>query len=226
MAHETAGPGLASPTTARGGVPPAHEPLPRTVVRWLWVGVTWGLLLAVIAIAVAAIVVPKIAGAVPLTVLSNSMAPTMPVGSLAVIRPTMPIEPNARLRDTDTIRERNDVTAIGIGDVISFQPDQHDATLITHRVIAVSVDSDGNRTFTTRGDNNGSPDSPVQDYQVRATVWYSLPLLGYVNDAVNGDHRRTFAITAAALGYAWALSLWARAHKRRRTARDVDGRIT
>lgn len=174
------------------------------------------LLCAVLAVAAAAVVVPRVAGAIPLTVLSNSMAPTMPTGSLAVVRPTMDgLGGPAQVLDREEIDAVNDVDGIGIGDVIVFAPESDRPYLVIHRVTGISIGSDGRRTFTTRGDNNSATDDPVAEHQVRAVLWYHLPLLGHVNDKVGSGARLPLVIGAATLGYAWAAVLFVRAFRRR-----------
>lgn len=185
------------------------------------------LLSAVLVVAALAVVIPKVAGAVPLTILSNSMAPTMPVGSLAVVRPTMDtLAGPGPAMSPEEIDAVNQVDQIGVGDVIVFVPRAGSDFLVIHRVIAVSVASDGTRVFTTQGDNNSAVDDPVPSHQVRAVLWYHLPLLGYVNDKLNTDSRLPIAIGAAAVGYTWAAVLFVRAIRRRpaTAARDeTDG---
>ena len=130
--------------------------------------VSWLLLAAVIAGALALIVVPKAADAKPLTVLSGSMTGTYDVGDVVVVRPV-------------------DTGELGVGDVITFHPVADDPALTTHRIEAISVGSDGRR-FVTRGDANNAADlSPVEPAQVVGEVWYSVPLVGYVSVWVAGD---------------------------------------
>lgn len=52
-------------------------------------GLAYGTLLLAALVTFLSIVLPMILGAVPLTVLSSSMEPSLPLGSLAVVRPTM-----------------------------------------------------------------------------------------------------------------------------------------
>ena len=189
-------------------------------------------LVCVVVVAALAVVVPRLAGAVPLTVLSNSMAPTMPVGSLAVVRPTMEtLTGEAATLDAAEIDAVNDVVGIGVGDVIVFAPNERDARLVMHRVTAVSVSTDGQRVFTTQGDNNSGVDDPVHGHQVRAVVWYHLPLLGYVNDMVSDNARLSIGVAAAVVGYGWAIALFVRAARPRpvpaqATAKVVPGACT
>ena len=63
---------------------------------------SWGPVVAVTGLVTAAVVVPRLAGATPSTVLTGSMAPAHPAGSLVVVRPV----------DIDEVRT---------GDVITYQ---------------------------------------------------------------------------------------------------------
>jgi signal peptidase len=170
---------------------------------WSLVGVTG--LSVVLAVAVLAIGLPKVAGAVPLTVLSDSMSPTMPAGSLAVVKPTMPVSAGAPTSlSVEEIEQVNNVSGIEPGDVIVFAPKEGSSITVIHRVITVNTDSAGHRVFTTKGDANDSVDPPVHGYQVRAVAWYRLPWLGYVNSWLDDTTRPMVALTLAVFGFGWA----------------------
>jgi signal peptidase len=141
----------------------------RAVVHAVAFGVSTGLLLIVAGLAVVLIVVPKATGSMPLTVLTQSMEPTLPPGTLLVVRPT-PI---------DDIR---------VGDVVTYQIVSGQPAVVSHRVVSVSSSSDGERTFVLKGDNNAEADpAPVTAVQIRGVVWYSVPEIGIVNQVVNGS---------------------------------------
>lgn len=143
----------------------------RGVWHYIGLGLSVGLLALVVALAAAVIVIPAVSGGVPLTVLTSSMEPTLPPGTLVVVKPTP-------------------IGDIGVGEVLTYQIRSGDPAVVSHRVISRSVSTDGSTTFVTKGDNNDSPDAnPVTQAQIRGTVWYSVPLLGYVNNAVNGPNR-------------------------------------
>jgi signal peptidase len=169
---------------------PAEEPRKEHGAwYWLFYGVTAGLLAIILGIGVVAIALPKLTGAVPLTVLSSSMEPALPPGTMAVVRPLAP----QQLGD------------IRIGDIISYQPYPQDPTLVTHRVTNIRHLSSGAFVFITQGDANSTVDAPVLGKQVRATLWYSIPGLGWVNDLVNAQGNRAWIIpTAAGLLFAYA----------------------
>ncbi|KQR31345.1 S26 family signal peptidase [Curtobacterium sp. Leaf154] len=160
-------------------------PAPRTgwraVVRAVAFGLSTGLLLIVAALAVVLIVVPKATGSMPLTVLTQSMEPTLPPGTLLVVRPT-PVED------------------IQVGDVVTYQIVSGQPAVISHRVVSVSSSSDGGRTFVLKGDNNAEADpAPVTAVQIRGVLWYSVPDIGLVNQLVNGSRSWLIPLVAGVL---------------------------
>ncbi|WP_307802981.1 signal peptidase I [Frigoribacterium sp. PvP032] len=143
----------------------------RGLARALLLGLSIGALGLVVALAALLVVVPKATGSTPLTVLTSSMEPTFPPGTLVVVRPV----------DTDLVEP---------GDVLTYQLESGEAAVVTHRVVEVVSTSDGMRSFVMRGDANGSVDAdPVMPVQVKGAVWYSLPLVGWVAQAVGGEGR-------------------------------------
>ena len=143
----------------------------RGLARALLLGLSIGALGLVVALAALLVVVPKATGSTPLTVLTSSMEPTLPPGTLVVVRPV----------DTDLVEP---------GDVLTYQLESGEAAVVTHRVVEVVSSSDGMRSFVMRGDANGSVDAdPVMPVQVKGAVWYSLPLVGWVAQAVGGEGR-------------------------------------
>jgi signal peptidase len=188
-----------------------HEHEPRhPVLGTLWQGVTYGLLALVLVGAALLIVVPKVAGGIPLTILSGSMEPNLPVGSLAVVAPVAPED-------------------VRIGQVVTYLPNPDDPTAITHRVTGITHRADGGLTFTFRGDANSAPDKPVQDYQVRAKVLYAVPWLGHLNNAVNGAGKHAALYVVAGGLFVWAGGLWWRAARSRRNGSatpDADALVT
>ncbi len=125
------------------------------------------------------------------TVLSGSMEPTLPPGSVAVLRPT----------------PAQKVTA---GDVIAFRKPDGRGELVTHRVVIVTEGSSG-RYFTTQGDAN-----PVSDpWLISGTGrgWrcvFDVPYLGYGLSALRSRLGRLLLLTlpVLALGFAVVAPLW------------------
>lgn len=121
-----------------------------------------GLLLVVLALAVALAVVPKVLDGAALTVLTGSMEPALSPGDVVVVRGV-----------------DDPATDVNIGDVVAFQPVSGDPTLITHRVVAKTFTSDGTQ-FTTRGDANGADDEPIVPGQIKGVAVYHVPWVGHV----------------------------------------------
>ncbi|MFP7759932.1 signal peptidase I [Marisediminicola sp. LYQ85] len=163
----------------------------RGIGHYIGLGASVGLLALVVALAAILIVVPKLAGATPLTILTSSMEPGLPPGTLIVVEPVDPDE-------------------LVIGDVVTYQIRSGDPTVITHRIIGITAVTDGTRTFQLQGDNNSDPDpEAVLEEQVQGRVWYAVPYVGFVNSVVNGENRAVIipVVAIALLGYAAATIL-------------------
>jgi signal peptidase I len=121
-------------------------------------------LLGIVALtAMLTIVIPAVLGARSYTVLTGSMRPHLPPGTLVASRPT----PFADIR---------------IGDIVTYQLRSGEPELVTHRVIGLAADGDGARLLVTRGDANDVSDAaPVRAAQVRGVVIYAVPYAGYLN---------------------------------------------
>ena len=179
-----------------------RKPRPRGLFYYLGLGLSAGLLAFLLLVGALVIVIPAISGATPMTILTSSMEPTYPPGTLIIVKPIDPED-------------------IIIGDPITYQLESGKPEVVTHRVISMST-TDGELSFITQGDNNGEPDArPVQPVQVRGTVWYSVPYIGYANTIVNGDNRSWIVpVSAVALfgyaGYMFASGISQSARRRRR----------
>jgi signal peptidase len=151
------------------------------------------------------VIVPRVAGATPYVVLTDSMEPSLPVGTLVVSRPVEP----------DRIRT---------GSVITYQLRSGQEQLVTHRVVGIGMTVGGERTYLTQGDANDVPDTqPVRDVQVRGAVWYQVPYVGHVAGAFTGQ-REAIGMVAAVLllGYAgWQVLRAARERSARATEQPV-----
>lgn len=148
--------------------------------------VVWTVILAVGAAVVAAVVVPRLAGATPYTVLTGSMRPELPPGTLVVTRPV-------------------DVGDVSVGDVITYQLRTGRPTVVTHRVVASGFRADGEVVLTTQGDANDVSDrAPVRGVQVRGRLWYAVPHLGRVGSVLDPGQRQlaVYAVAAGLMAYA------------------------
>jgi signal peptidase len=168
--RRAAGRPVVTASRTRTGAPEtASPPAWREVMHAVLLGLSTGVIVLVAALAVVLIVIPKVTGSVPLSVLTQSMEPSLPPGTLLVVRP-VPV---------DDIR---------VGDVVTYQIASGQPAVVSHRVVGITTSSTGQRTFVLKGDANDLPDSaPVTAPQIRGVLWYSLPGLGVVNQAVNGS---------------------------------------
>jgi signal peptidase len=149
-------------------------------LHYLGVSLGAAVLILLLAIAVAVIALPALVGGSAMTVLTQSMEPHLPPGTLIVVRPT----------PVDQIR---------VGDVMTYQIESGSPAVVSHRVISKTY-VNGEPAFTTKGDNNDAADpNPVRPVQIRGTLWYSVPLLGWVNNVLNGANR-TIVVGIAAGG--------------------------
>jgi signal peptidase I len=174
----------------------------KSIWAYLGTALSAAVLVLVLAVAAVTIVIPALAGGRALTVLTHSMEPGLPPGTLLVIRPTA----------ADDVR---------VGEVLTYQIESGRPDVVSHRVISRTVAPDGSVLYTTQGDNNPSPDpDPVQEVQVVGPVWYSIPLIGWVNNMINGDLRAAlvpFAVAALFLYAAWQFVAALIARRRRAT---------
>lgn len=141
-------------------------------------GITTALVILVCILSLALAVVPRFMGGSALTVLTGSMEPTYSPGDMIAVKAAT-------------------VSEIQAGDVVTFQPNSGDPTLITHRIITKQMgDSKDGTLFVTQGDANGAPDAPIVAGQIKGVVMYHVPYIGHVAMAV-GEHRQLALIAAA-----------------------------
>lgn len=157
----------------------------------------WMIVIATAAALSVAVVVPRVVGATPYTVMTGSMTPHLPPGTLVVVKPVA-------------------FDAIGIGDVITYQLDSGEPAVVTHRVIAIGINGHGDRVLTTKGDANPTADAKtVREVQVRGKAWYAVPQLGRVNNLLTGHQRQIAVYLTAAFLIAYAGLMWSSAARDR-----------
>lgn len=143
----------------------------------------WLLFLLAGALLTVMVLIPRLNGWMPLAVLSGSMEPTIPTGSMVVV---------------ERVQGEADVAAIRTGDVITFLPHPDDPTLVTHRVMSQAARADGTTVFVTRGDANSADDpEPVTAPQVRGVLRYHVPVAGRLSLLLDPEQKRTGVILAA-----------------------------
>lgn len=167
----------------------------------------WAVTAAIVLAIAVAVVIPRLAGATPYTVLTASMRPELPPGSLVVVRPAAP--------------ER-----IGVGSIITYQLRSGEPEVVTHRVVTVRQDLTGERVFTTQGDANAVADrEEVRPVQIRGEVWYAVPHLGRAATWLSSAQRETASTVVAAGLLAYAGLMFVRAGRERSGPRAGRHRV-
>ncbi len=111
----------------------------------------------------------------PLLVLTGSMEPSVPVGSLVVIRDV----------DPDTVKV-GDVVTYRLTSRLGFDTEGYDTPYLTHRVESIESDASGLR-FITQGDANTAPDPlEVSPTQLLGRVVLVSSLAGSLVQSVRG----------------------------------------
>lgn len=147
--------------SSRTSAPAAQPEL--GIGKLVGIGATAGLLCLTLIVGALALAIPFVTGSQTYSIITSSMEPTYPPGTLVIVQPTDPAELN-------------------VGAVITYQAKPGEPTVVTHRIIAVELSSTGSRAFKTMGDNNAVADAaPVTAEQVRGRVWYALPWLGVLS---------------------------------------------
>ena len=152
----------------------------RKTIKRIWNWISSILVAAVVLLAVALVGV-RIVGLQPYVVLSGSMDPTYPVGSLIYVKST-------------------DYKQLKVGDPITFLVSED--TVATHRIIEVLPDEDDPNTirYFTQGDANDAPDGSSVHYKnIIGKPIFSIPYLGYVSNYIQTPPGKYVAISGCAL---------------------------
>ena len=138
--------------------------------------ITGNILFALILIFVALLISVRLFGIQVYSVISGSMEPEYPVGSLIYVK-------------------KADPSDISVGDVITFVLPSN--TPATHRVVRID---EQNRCFYTKGDANEAEDGSLVHYKnVIGTPIFSIPYLGYVANYIQHPPGMYIAISAGAV---------------------------
>lgn len=185
------------------------------LLYYIGLGLSFGLLALVLLLAALVVIVPAATRSTPYTILTSSMEPGLPPGTLVIVKPIDPQD-------------------IKIGTIVTYQLESGEKAVVTHRVIEIQGPNlpGGDPSFITKGDANSAPDAkPVMTVQVRGAVWYSVPYVGWINNIVNGDLRAVVIPIVAGLLFLYAgfmivsNRIEARRRRRRERAEDADREI-
>lgn len=155
----------------------------RLLLRWTARLVLLAFALLVVGALAVVVVVPRATHGTALTVLTGSMTPGIPVGSVVVVRPV----------DTGTLK---------VGDVATYQAEPGKVGYITHRITKIDT-STTPTSFTFKGDaNRGADIDPVSAKAIRGQVWFHVPYLGSIRDGLHGKGGVTLVGMLVLGGYA------------------------
>ena len=135
-------------------------------------GVLGTLVILLVILLLLPMAVPRLLGYEAFHVVSASMAPEIPQGSMVLVRQTPAME-------------------IRAGDVIAFG---RDGTVVTHRVLEVNS---ADMEFTTKGDANPDVDFvPVPFASLIGRVEHQIPVLGALSAPLSGQHGKLTMLAA------------------------------
>lgn len=128
----------------------------------------------------------------PYTVLTASMTPTIPAGSVAFVVPAEGAE-------------------LEVGDVITYRIPVQDRRVVTHRIVEV-IEAGPEPTVVTRGDANGTRDAWSVELPAGSAhrVAASVPYLGYVLRGLQDPVARRLSTTVlpALTAAVWLAQIW------------------
>jgi signal peptidase I len=155
--------------------------------------------------AIVLIIIPLVTGSQTYSVLTSSMAPKYPPGTFLVVKPA----------EFDQLK---------VGDVVTFQIESGRPEVITHRITGFTASQDGERLLITQGDNNDVADpDPVREIQVRGKLFYAVPYVGFVANALGNANRSTLVTVLAVALIAWgAFTMVRGVFKDRRKKREEE----
>ena len=150
------------------------------VFKKVWNLIT-SILVALVVLLAIALVGVRLIGLRTYVVLSGSMEPAYPTGSLIYVKEV----------DVHQLKEK---------DVITFMIDED--TIATHRIIEVLVDEEDSSVvrFRTQGDANDSPDGSLVHYKnVIGSPIFCVPYLGYVANFIQNTPGKYLSIGFGAI---------------------------
>lgn len=134
----------------------------------------------------APLTIPKLFGIQIYAVLSGSMEPEYPIGSVVYVKTVQPEQ-------------------IQVGDVITFQLPEEADVVMTHRVVEMDTDA---MAFLTKGDANEQVDEEEVDYErLIGKAVFCIPELAIISNLLNTTTGKAIAFSLFALSFiCWVLA--------------------
>jgi signal peptidase len=185
---------------------PPEAPATTSRARRLIVRLLLGTPAASLVALLLAVALPVLFGCRSMVIMSGSMEPAIPTGSVVVVR-------------------RIPAAGIAVGDVVSFLNPEDPGRTLTHRVQAVAGEG-GRIDVVTRGDaNTGTESWSIDAAGAVGRVAFHLPLLGYLLAPLQGKLPRLLLVVSPALllGASLIAEIWhSPARTRRRSLRRAS----
>ena len=89
------------------------------------------------------------------------------------------------------------------GDIITFNSTdyRYSGVLVTHRIVDIEETSSGEYLFTTKGDNNNTPDSSrISFNEIYGRVLFRIPKIGYIQYFLSNAYGWIIAIVIPCVG--------------------------
>ncbi len=138
--------------------------------------------LAILTVLTITSLIPAVMGWVPLTVLTGSMAPGIPPGSLIVVK---------------SLSEEQ-AGHLAIGAIVTYLPEADSDVLVTHRIIGMRSAGEGQASYQFQGDANAVPDPDwVEPKQIRGVLRYHVPVLGRMLVLVDPSTKSAWRVVVA-----------------------------
>ena len=98
-----------------------------------------------------------------------------------IVSPSM--VPSINVLDVVVTMRVNNPEDLKKGDIITFNSTdyRYSGVLVTHRIVDIEKTSSGEYLFTTKGDNNNTPDSSrISFNEIYGRVLFRIPKIGYI----------------------------------------------
>ena len=117
-------------------------------------------------------------------------------GAYVIVSPSM--VPTIKVQDAILIKRTDDLK---VGDICTYYSTKYNGKMITHRIIGTDVDTNGNKVYIFKGDNNYSADElPVPKDLIYGKVIMKIPKVGYIQYFLSQAYGWIIAIVVPCVG--------------------------